>query len=107
MIPLNEIVKSYVFTADNFMKLILISLRLRTNIPVIMMGETGCGKTSLIKIIAKLKDIKFHILNIHAGIEDNDIIDFIKKKKLFKDEIQKKYEDDIWVFLDEINTCNS
>eukprot|EP00833_Pecoramyces_ruminatium_P002451 jgi/Orpsp1_1/1176483/evm.model.c7180000057803.1 len=113
---LKDICKSYVFTKDNFIKLILISLRLRTNIPVILQGETGCGKTSLIKIIAELKEIPLHILNIHAGIEDSDIINFIKKNKLFEnDELNEKSDsnredknnNDIWVFLDELNTCNS
>jgi len=110
---LEDIVNSYVFTEDNFIKLLLISLRLRANIPVVMMGETGCGKTSLIKIIAELKGIDMHILNIHAGIEDKDIINFLEENELFEDneyEIRnddEKKEDDIWVFLDEINTCNS
>ena len=102
---LKSITKSYVFTADNVIKLIIISLRLRTDIPVIMMGETGCGKTSLIKIIDELKDIKMLILNIHAGIEDKDIIKFINDNNLF---IKNGGEDNIiWVFFDEINTCNS
>ena len=105
MRTLENIVESYVFTADNFVKLILISLRLKANIPIIMMGETGCGKTSLIRIIADLKDIKMHILNIHAGIEDKDIIKFIKDKNLL--EKNSKNNEDVWVFLDEINTCNS
>jgi len=107
---LSDIVKSYVFTADNFMKLILISLRLRTNIPVILMGETGCGKTSLIKIIANLKDITMNTLNVHAGIEDSDIIKFLKDHNLFQDPRKntdkKTIEDTVWIFLDEINTCN-
>ena len=103
---LENIVESYVFTGDNFIKLILISLRLRTNIPIIMMGETGCGKTSLIRIIAELKDIQMHIFNIHAGIEDKDIQNYFEEKNLF----EKKNEENneiVWVFLDEINTCNS
>jgi len=109
---LKDIVKSYVFTADNFIKLILISLRLRTNVPVILMGETGCGKTSLIRIIAKLKDIPLLIKNIHAGVEDKDIIQFISDNNLFeKTEYNKnkteRNETLVWVFLDEINTCNS
>ncbi|ORX57745.1 hypothetical protein BCR36DRAFT_318513 [Piromyces finnis] len=111
---LNDITKSYVFTADNFIKLIIISLRLRTNIPVILMGETGCGKTSLIRIIAELKDIELNSLNIHAGIEDKDIIQFIRNKNLFEnrnlntnEKINKRSNNNIWVFLDEINTCNS
>ena len=103
---LESIVESYVFTSDNFIKLILISLRIKANIPIIMMGETGCGKTSLIRIIAELKDIIMYTLNIHAGIEDKDIIDFIKKNNLFE-ESQNRENKNIWVFLDEINTCNS
>jgi len=116
---LKDITKSYVFTEDNFIKLIMISLRLRTNIPLIMMGETGCGKTSLIKVIADLKGVEMHTLNIHAGIEDKNIIDFIEKNELLennsiieqsKENIQEKNEKkdkEVWVFLDEINTCNS
>ena len=42
---LNNIVDSYVFTADNFIKLMLILIRIRSKIPIILMGETGCGKT--------------------------------------------------------------
>ena len=103
---LENIVESYVFTGDNFIKLILISLRLRTNIPIIMMGETGCGKTSLIRIIAELKDIKMYIFNIHAGIEDKDIKHFLKENNLFEKNNEENSEK-VWVFLDEINTCNS
>ena len=114
---LESIVKSYVFTEDNFIKLILICLRVRTepDIPVILMGETGCGKTSLVRIIAKLKNITLLTLNIHAGIEDKDIINFLKKEKLFEDNViyDENMEDmnlvfnEVWVFLDEINTCHS
>ena len=39
----------YVITNDNFRKMVLIIYRIVANIPVILMGETGCGKTSLIK----------------------------------------------------------
>jgi len=106
--PLNQIVKSYIFTADNFIKLILISLRLRTNIPVIMMGETGCGKTSLIRIISELKGITMYTLNTHAGIEDIDIIQFIDNNNLLEGQLDGDNNNStIWVFLDEINTCNS
>ena len=81
---LEEIVGKYVFTADNFIKMILILLRIRANIPVIMMGETGCGKTSLIKMLSRLlnggEDSNMKILNINAGTSDKDIIDFIKNE---------------------------
>ena len=80
---LEEIANDFVFTSDNFIKMILMLLRLRANIPVIMMGETGCGKTALIKKLSELKNNgdknAMKILNIHAGTTDNDIIEFIKK----------------------------
>ena len=131
---LEEIVGKYVFTPDNFIKMILILLRIRANIPVIMMGETGCGKTSLIKMLFKLLNNgsleEMKVLNIHAGITDNDIIKFLKEKndktqksiieeaKEIEEEDEKEAEErkqigqiyakrKIWIFLDEINTCKS
>ena len=70
------------------------------------------------------------ILNIHAGTTDNDIIERIQNENLFADQIYNQKLNDlkkenynlnkdvkeffdllenqkIWVFLDEINTCNS
>lgn len=118
-----EVLKSYIFTVDNFIKLILILLRIRANVPVILMGETGCGKTSLIRIIANISKLKnpeikieennMKIFNIHAGITDNDIIEWIKKNNLLEVEnnseiiIKKNLCPKILVFFDEINTCNS
>jgi hypothetical protein len=126
-ISLEEIAGNYVFTADNFVKMALILIRIRSNIPVIMMGETGCGKTSLIRKLSELKNNgngdKMKILNIHAGTTDKDIIDFITNKVLNEacdlsiKEVERKFEytqrdqlfeeKKIWVFLDEINTCKS
>ena len=55
-ISLKEIVGNYVFTADNFLKMVLILLHIRANIPVIMIGETYCGKTSLIRKLSEIKN---------------------------------------------------
>ena len=123
---IEEITKNYVFTPDNFIKMALILLRIRADIPVIMMGETGCGKTSLIRKLSELlnngSSNKMKILNIHAGISDKDIINFLEKKVINeakkiekKNEIEKKklvegmvfVPKKLWVFFDEINTCKS
>ena len=132
---IEEIVGDYIFTSDNFIKMILILLRIRENIPVIMMGETGCGKTSLIRKLSELINngkSMMEILNIHAGITDEEIVKFLfdkkeiegvwydsiieKAKKLGEEEEnkyqtykklgQKYFKKKLWVFLDEINTCN-
>ena len=126
LLSLTEITKDYVFTVDNFIKMCLILIRLRANIPVIMMGETGCGKTSLIRKLSELQNNGECLLvidNIHAGHTNDDIIKFIeekvipKSKKLAKIEKEKKekyiinnliYEEKkLWVFFDELNTCKS
>ena len=130
---IEEIVGDYIFTADNFIKMILILLRIRENIPVIMMGETGCGKTSIIRKLSELLnngENKMKILNIHPGISDQEIYDFLYLKEkgqdkniieeaeaLQEEEEEKKnkykeidfncYENKLWIFLDEINSCNS
>ena len=90
-----------------------------------MMGETGCGKTALIRKLSELinnGNNKMEILNIHAGTDNKDIIEFIeqiipKARKLDEEEEKKKIKEKqlgnnyekkkLWVFFDEINTCNS
>jgi hypothetical protein len=90
----------YVLSVDNLIKMVLILLRARANIPVIVCGEAGCGKTSLIVFLSKVVEVKFRALNLHAGITE-DII------SLFMEESQKEAEKgEIWLLFDEINTSN-
>ena len=102
-------IDNYVITDDNYIKMLLLIYRLKANIPVIIMGETGCGKTSLIKKLSQIlnngeKLVK--IINIHPGITDEEIINEMKKINL--EAKNEKYQGkELWVFLDEINTCLS
>jgi hypothetical protein len=48
-------------------------LRIQARIPVVVMGETGCGKTSLVKFLAEAVGAQFRHLDFHAGITDNNI----------------------------------
>ena len=69
------------------MKLILIYLRVRCHLPIILMGETGVGKTSLVDYLSKVIDAECMTMNIHAGITDDEIVKFMneaqKKAKEF------------------------
>lgn len=47
--------ESYELTGDNVKKILAIHMRFRCNIPVIIMGETGCGKTRLIRYLCGLQ----------------------------------------------------
>ena len=44
----------YTLTADDALKMMLVHVRICAGEPVIICGETGCGKTSLIKFLLKL-----------------------------------------------------
>ena len=45
---------TYVLTVDNLIKILAIQMRFRCGIPVVIMGETGCGKTRLIRYMCDL-----------------------------------------------------
>ena len=98
---------NYVITNDNFTKMVLLVYRIIADIPVILMGETGCGKTALIIKLSQILnngEKVIEIINIHPGITDK----YLCKKM---EEMNKIAEDnkgkELWVFFDEINTCLS
>ena len=105
--------KGYEFTVDNFVKMILIYLRIRANVPLILMGETGCGKTSLIETLYLFIEDRYKLIsfNIHSGLSYNDIKNFFKDKNLLlepgtKEKKQEENKEKIILFLDEINTTD-
>ena len=97
-----KVFSSYALTPDNMLKMILIILRVRANVPIIIMGETGCGKTSLVEYLANLCQIPFLVYNFHAGRTEEEVEQFIQ----VEDDEARKVSRQRWVFLDEINTCH-
>ena len=106
---------NYIITEDNYKKMILLIYRIKANVPVIIMGETGCGKTSLIKKLSQILnngEELVKIINIHPGITDEEIssnmekINEIAKKSEYISK-EKNIKKELWVFFDEINTCLS
>jgi hypothetical protein len=69
--------KDYVVTVDNLLKLMSIQQRLKYALPVILMGETGCGKTALVNFLAKTLNFRLFTLDIHGGVSDSDIMQFL------------------------------
>jgi len=99
---------NYVITNDNFKKMILILYRIASNIPVILMGETGCGKTSLIIKLNQLmndgKNDNFVKININPNYNDEKLI---KEMTDINEKAKDFYGKDFLVFFDELNTCDS
>ena len=69
---------SYKLTADNVKKLLATYMRMKANIPVVMMGETGCGKTRMIKYLCDLmrggrKVQNMILIKVHGGLSRETI----------------------------------
>ena len=89
--------------------MVLLYYRIKANVPVIIMGETGCGKTSLIIKLSQILnngEKLVEIINIHPGTRDECIIK--EMEKMNETAKSKKYKNkELWIFFDEINTCLS
>ena len=69
---------SYKLTSDNVKKLLAIYMRIKARIPVVCMGETGCGKTRMIKYLCDLIRGGKHVQNmiivkVHGGLTPESI----------------------------------
>ena len=105
---LEEKGNKYIITNDNFIKMILFIYRIKANILVIIMGETGWGKTELIiKLNQLLNNCNKSAIDIIHIVPE--IIDEILYRQI--DSINEKAErlkdKEFWIFFDEINTCSS
>ncbi|XP_064628010.1 uncharacterized protein LOC135487838 [Lineus longissimus] len=98
-----KMLEKYALTADNFQKMVLIKWKINAGIPVVIMGDTGCGKTSLIQFLADICGIDFAIYGLHAGITEDNILKTVKNQN---DKAMKQLHRQFWLLLDEINTCD-
>ena len=101
----------YVLTIDNLKEMLAIDMRFRCNIPVIIMGETGCGKTRLIKFMCKFQANNLNIQNmvilkIHGGTTKQDIISGYRRALKLAEENVSHHVDTI-CFFDEANTSHT
>ena len=110
-IPWTDVDPCYVLTIDNLKKMLAIHMRFRCNIPVIIMGETGCGKTRMINFMCKLQAKRRNIenlvvLKVHGETTRQDILkSYEKALKLARSNIVPKV--DTILFFDEANTSHT
>jgi len=63
-----------VWTAAMQRLFVLVAAALRSNEPVLLVGETGCGKTSVCEIFAEATGRTLHTVSCHQNTETADII---------------------------------
>lgn len=54
---------------------------LRNSEPVLLVGETGCGKTSLCQVFAALRQQELFSINCHQNTETSDFIGCMRTRK--------------------------
>ncbi|KAL3881507.1 hypothetical protein ACJMK2_027939 [Sinanodonta woodiana] len=106
---------TYELTTDNVKKILAIYMRFRCDIPVIIMGETGCGKTRLVKFLCALQtppgtDVKNMILmKVHGGTTIADIKRKVEEARKTAQENTVQYGPHMYtvLFFDEANTTEA
>ena len=53
---------------------VLVTEALRNDEPVLLVGETGSGKTTICQVIADIVNTQLHIINAHQNMETGDVI---------------------------------
>ena len=107
--------ETYELTMDNVKKILAIQMRFRCGIPVIIMGETGCGKTRLVRYMCALQSNltgakNMLLMKVHGGVTRTDIISQVKKAEKLAAEncsLSKQYKIQTVLFFDEANTTDS
>ena len=58
----------YCLTGDSLLKMLAITYRIKCGIPVVLLGECGCGKTMLAAFLCKWMGIKLISLDVHGTV---------------------------------------
>ncbi|XP_055448252.1 E3 ubiquitin-protein ligase RNF213 isoform X2 [Psammomys obesus] len=104
--------ETYELTTDNMLKILAIEMRFRCGIPVIVMGETGCGKTRLIRFLSDLRRGSVEaetmkLVKVHGGTTASMIYSKVKdaERTAFFNKVQHNL--DTILFFDEANTTEA
>jgi hypothetical protein len=106
--------KGYVLTQDNYLKMLKIYQFASLQVPIVIMGATGCGKTYMFDFMVNfvLKE-DFECVTLNAGYTEQDLErDLLRIVEKCRDNIRKfemkKIANDsaqrVWVLFDEFNT---
>lgn len=73
---------------------VLVSEALRNNEPVLLVGETGCGKTQICQAVAEIHGKEMFIVNAHVNLETGDIVG-AQRPLRSRSSIERQLRDDI------------
>ncbi|XP_030632557.1 E3 ubiquitin-protein ligase rnf213-alpha-like [Chanos chanos] len=103
--------ESYQLTLDNVLKILAIHMRFQCNIPVIIMGETGCGKTRLVQFMCDLLRTEngrrnMIVVRVHGGTISEEIYKKVQQAIQISQENEALGMDTV-LFFDEANSTEA
>ncbi|XP_070250935.1 E3 ubiquitin-protein ligase RNF213 isoform X3 [Myotis yumanensis] len=104
--------ETYELTTDNMLKILAVEMRFRCGIPVIVMGETGCGKTRLIRFLSELRrggaDAEtLQLVKVHGGTSADMIYGKVLAAEALAQLNSSEHGLDTVLFFDEANTTGA
>ncbi|VTJ87284.1 Hypothetical predicted protein, partial [Marmota monax] len=104
--------ETYELTTDNMLKILAIEMRFHCGIPVIIMGETGCGKTRLIKFLSDLRRCgaqaeTMKLVKVHGGTTAAMIHSKVLEAEKTAFSNKDQHQLDTILFFDEANTTEA
>ncbi|XP_044312386.1 E3 ubiquitin-protein ligase RNF213 isoform X2 [Varanus komodoensis] len=104
--------ETYELTTDNILKILAIEMRFRCGIPVVLMGETGCGKTRLIKFLCELRRSgapanNMKLVKVHGGTTADAIYDKVRDVEAIAIANMQQFQFGTILFFDEANTTEA
>ncbi|CAL8240472.1 unnamed protein product [Gadus morhua 'NCC'] len=103
---------TYELTSDNVRKMLAIHMRFRSGIPVIIMGETGCGKTRLVRFLCDLQKEgreleNMKLVKVHGGTTAEMIYRRVREAEFLAEQNFRTNKLDTILFFDEANTTEA
>ncbi|CAL8264028.1 unnamed protein product [Arctogadus glacialis] len=103
---------TYELTSDNVRKMLAIHMRFRSGIPVIIMGETGCGKTRLVRFLCDLQKEgreleNMKLVKVHGGTTAEMIYQRVREAEILAEQNFRTNKLDTILFFDEANTTEA
>lgn len=72
--------EGYVLTEENNLKMALMLVKASIGEPIVIMGESGCGKTYFTKFTAScIKEDTIKVITLHAGVSEPELLKFLKE----------------------------
>lgn len=84
--------KSVVWTKGMKKLAVLVSEAVKYKEPILLVGETGCGKTTICQVLADAMGKPLHIVNAHQNTETGDIIGAQRPVRNRSENLQKLKE---------------